>query len=198
MRRTAFAALSVALCLTACGNDAQPTVDASASTAPSPSSSAEPSTSAGPGPGVLTGFAASREAWNAAHQPAPGFTDGAAFLPLIDGKQPKYYAVNGGAGEQILNYSVAMPPRTSFEAAKAEALKEFPAGATFDVTDKDEARCVLMRVRSPEVEKTLDGAMPMVGFFSLPEFGSAFTPSDVRTAIFTLAFEDDGQDLGMC
>ena len=38
----------------------------------------------------------------------------------------------------------------------------------------------------------------MVGFFSAPEVDAPFDPSDVREAIFTLAFDDEGNDLGMC
>lgn len=94
--------------------------------------------------------------------------------------------------------TLSFEPGTSLAEAKAAFLREFPRGAAFNLTDDNEPRCLLMDIRSPAVQATLDKARPMVGFFSIPDADSPFTPSDVRDAIFTLAFEDETTDIGMC
>ena len=83
---------------------------------------------------------------------------------MIGDRQPKYAAVAGGPGEQILSYTLNFASGTSLEQAKLEVLREFPPGAKFGVTDADEARCVLMDIKSRAVEAAMDGYRPMVGF----------------------------------
>jgi hypothetical protein len=117
---------------------------------------------------------------------------------MVGDRQPKYAAVAGGPGEQILSYTLNFASGTSLEQAKLEVLREFPPGAKFGVTDADEARCVLMDIKSRAVEATMDGYRPMVGFFSLPDADTAFSASDVREAIFTVAASDETRDLGQC
>jgi hypothetical protein len=97
-----------------------------------------------------------------------------------------------------LSYTLNFASGTSLEEAKLEVLREFPVRAKFGVVDKDEARCVLMDIRSRTVEAEMDGYRPMVGFFSLPDADTAFDPSDVREAIFTVASKDETRDLGQC
>lgn len=146
----------------------------------------------------LTGYGATREAWNAAHEQAPGYTDGAAFLPLIDGEQPRYAAVSGGAGERIYSYTLSFPEGTNLDEAKRQVLQEFPAGAKFGIVDEDEPRCLIFDVRSPEVEAVMDGFRPAVAFFTKEQRSPTLLRSNVDFAIFTLASADETTDLGMC
>lgn len=196
------------MALAACGEAADEEVAAtsigSVSSTPPASASGSTTSVAPSSPGTttspadgLTGFGATREAWDSAHQQAPGFSPGSSYLPLIGG-QPKYSAVLGDPGERILSYTLSFPEGTPLELAKAQVLAEFPSGAYFDIVDDEESRCLLMDIRSEEVEAVLDSARPMVGLFSWPDLDTPFMENDVRSAIFTLAFPDETSDLGMC
>lgn len=203
MRWVVVATMIATISLAACGGSTDgeatqaPTqLTTSASSTASTESSSAPSSPASPTDG-LTGLGATREAWGSAHEPATGFTPGSSLLPLIDG-QPKYSAVVGRPGERIFSYTLSFAAGTPLEVVKAEVLRELPSGARFDITDDDEPRCLLMDIRSEEVEAVLDNARPMVGFFSLPDMDTPFTEEDVRSAIFPLAFPDETSDLGMC
>lgn len=158
----------------------------------------EPTVAAAPATDTLTGYGATRQAWDANHQAAPGFTEGSAYLPLVNGSQPRYAAVSGAAGERIYSYSLHFAAGTDLEAAKAEVLAEFPPGAVFGVEDADETRCLLVDVRTAEVEAVMEGYRPMVGFFTAPDVSEALDRNRVDYAIFTLAAADETTDLGMC
>lgn len=166
----------------------------SASTQGSAASSATPR----PAAGTLTGYGALREDWNASHNQAPGMTPGAAFLPMVNGDQPKYAAVSGESGERILSYEIYFEDGTSLETAKRMVLQEFPAGAKFGVEDKDEAHCLIVDIISAPVERVMDGYRPIVGFFSKSEVSEVLDKSQVHNASMLIAGPDEKTDLGMC
>ena len=194
MRRMALISLGVVLAaVSACG-----TGDGS-STAKSPGTPKTTKTTAKAVlAGGLTGYGASREAWDANHKAAPGFDPGAAFLPLVNGKQPHYAGVTGGPGERITSYEVYFPAGTNMAEAKAIALKEAPTGAKFGVEDKGEPHCLLAEVQSPKVEAVMERSRPMVAFYTSPDVSDFLVPSHVDYAIMTLAFADETTDLGSC
>ena len=206
MRRVGIQAAIAILLLAGCTSEttvsSPPSAPATASTGAANSktarSQATPASSSPAPPGGLTAFGAKRKAWDSTHEKAPGYTDGAAYLPLVDGKQPKYYAVLEDDNGRIFSYSLAFQRGTELALAKLEVLKQFPEGAKFDLTDKGQGQCLLLRVHSPKVSKVLDGVPPMVGFYSADSLDSPFKPSDVREAILLPAYGANGRDLGDC
>jgi hypothetical protein len=160
--------------------------------APTPAAS---STTPTPTAGTLTGYGALREDWNSSHRQAPGMTPGAAFLPMVNGDQPKYAAVSGDPGERILSYEIYFEDGTSLETAKRIVLQEFPAEAKFGVEDNDEVHCLIVDVRSASVERVMEGYRPIVGFFSRSEI---LDRSQVHNASMLIAGPEEKTDLGMC
>lgn len=195
------------LSLVACGaSDRSSTASASskttarshATTAPSTSASV-PKKSASADVAGLTGFGATRESWDQHHQPAPGFSPGSAFLPLVRGGQPKYASVNGEPGERIMSYGIYFPEGTNLALAKRIALQEFPRGAKYGVLDNDEAHCLIAEVRSPPVERALGlGYRPIVGFFTDSAVSETLVEDHVDYASMLIASPDEKTDLGMC
>jgi len=145
----------------------------------------------------LTAYGAIREAWDAKHTQVAGSTPGAAFLPMVNGDQPKYSGVSGESGERILIYSINFPAGTSLALAKATTLSEFPPGARFGVQDTDEPECLIIEVRSSQVEAILDGSRPRVTFFTDAEISDIFVPSHVGDALMSFT-SADRTDLGGC
>jgi len=127
-----------------------------------------------------------------------GFDPGAAFLPLVNGKQPQYAGVTGGPGKRITSYEVYFSAGTDLTGAKAIALKEFPTGSKFGVEDKDEPHCLLVDVHSPKVEALMERSRPMVAFYTSREVSNILVPSHVDYAIMTVAFDEETTDLGSC
>lgn len=180
------------------GPSSTPSGSASASKsalAPSPSESSVVPT---PAPDTLTEYGALREDWDASHQQAPGLTPGAAFLPMVNGDQPKYAAVSGEPGERILSYEIYFEDGTPLALAKRIVLQEFPPGAKFGVEDADEAQCLIMDVRSKPVEAVMDGYRPIVGFFTSPDVSENLVSSNVHSASMLIAGPDETTDLGSC
>lgn len=167
---------------------------AAESAAPTPTKAATKA----PAQSQMTGYGATREAWDAKHVQAAGYTPGAAFLPMINGNQPKYSAVSGEPGERILSYSVNFPAGTDLALAKATVLREYPPGAKFGVQDTDEPECLIVEVRSPQVEAILDGSRPRITFFTSSEVSDTFVPNHVDDASMLLASADQTTDLGSC
>ena len=75
----------------------------------------------------LTGFGATRQAWNANHEQAPGSTEGLAYLPMVEPDQPKYAAVC--CDDRILLYTLVLASGTSLDEAQAQVAAELPADA---------------------------------------------------------------------
>ncbi len=132
---------------------------------------------------LLTGFGATRAAWDAAHQPAPGgFAPGSAYGPLLDGKQPTYAAVFGD--EHILGFSYYAPARTSLDDLRVLIGREFPDDAVLidSYTDGD---CRIESYKSPALEQAI-GAYTMVVAYPSPE-----PEYQYRDAIFTIGKEGE-------
>lgn len=206
MRRASAVLASAILGLTlGCGG---PTSDGGAGSSSMASDAAGPtistpqpaasSAAATPAAGTLTGYGAVREDWDASHAQAPGMTPGAAFLPMVNGDQPKYAAVSGDPGERILSYEIYFEDGTPLEMAKRIVLQEFPVGAKFGVEDDDEPHCLILEIRSAPVERFMDGYRPIVGFFSRSEVSEELDTSRVHNASMIVAGPDEKTDLGMC
>jgi hypothetical protein len=192
-------AVTAALVGCAAGDSQEPAdAQAVAPSTPAATVSASSAPSTAPAGDGLTGYGATREAWDSSHEPAPGYSKGAAFLPLVSGDQPRYASVSGEAGERIYSYTISFTPGTDLKQAKREVLREFPPGASFGVEDADEPRCLLMDIRSRQVEAVMDGYRPMVGFFTDSGSDEALDRDHVDSAIFILASPDETTDLGMC
>ena len=197
--------MAAAVALGNCGNTTprnatspSPTTSVAATSPNSPSSSAASSLVITPTAGALTGYGATRSGWNASHRQAPGLTPGAAFLPMVNGDQPKYAAVSGEPGERLLSYEIYFEDGTSLEAAKRIVLQEFPPGAKFGVEDDEETRCLILEIRSKPVEAVMDGYRPIVRFFTKPEVGENLQTSHVHNASMLVAGPDETTDLGIC
>jgi hypothetical protein len=118
---------------------------------------------------------------------------------MVDGGQPKYAAVSGAPGERIISYGVNFPEGTNLALAKQVILQEFPKGAKFGTQDSGEARCLILEVRSPQVERVLgDGYRPIVGFFTKSDVSDTLLEDHVDYASMLIASEDEKTDLGMC
>ncbi len=131
----------------------------------------------------LTGFGATRLAWDAAHQPAPGrYTPGSAYGPMLDGRQPTYAAVFGD--EHILSFSYFAPARTSLNDLRSLIRREFPPDAELidSYTDGD---CRIESYKSQALERAV-GAYTMVVAYPSPEPESRY-----RDAIFTIGKEGE-------
>ena len=90
------------------------------------------------------------------------------------GRGPKYSGVSGEPGELTLIDTVNFPEGTNLALAKATAFSEFPPGATLGVQDTDEPECLIIKVRSSQVEAILDGSRPRVTFFTVAEVSDIF------------------------
>ena len=75
----------------------------------------------------LTGFSATRQAWDANHQQAPGTTEGVAYLPMVEPDQPKYAAVC--CDDRILLYTLVLADGTTLDEAQAQVAAELPGDA---------------------------------------------------------------------
>lgn len=148
-----------------------PTPTATPTETPTPTASAAPTETATPDTASkprLTGFAATLADWRTTHEEAPGFTPGSAYLPLISGKQAKYYGVlpqvNGDSMSDtappdqmiMIEYSVALPDGLDEKAAITAILSEFPSDARVTKTNSGDGSCKQFRVRSATTERQLD------------------------------------------
>ena len=178
-----------------------PTTPAATTASPPPTVATSVTTRTPPAPSPasrLVGYGALREDWDSHHQQAPGYTAGAAYLPMVDGDQPRYGAVSGDPGERILIYTVNFANGTTLNEAKREVLQEFPPGARFGRQDAQEAGCLILEVRSNPVEKVLEGYRPIVAFFTDSELGDQLRKDHVDDASLLIASADEGNDLGSC
>ena len=153
-------------------------------------------------PQGLTGFGATKEAWLATHKQAPGYTKGAAFLPMVQGEGgsvPKYGGVS--LDETVVLYTINLPKGTDLDEAKQIVLSEFPAGATYDVIDDAEATCLIASINSAPVSKALrqhgwEDSVPIAAFGT-----STATETNLATSNVTdvsLLPSEPGRDLGRC
>lgn len=117
---------------------------------------------------------------------------------MVNGNQPKYAAVSGAPGEQILSYGINFPEGTSLDLAKRIVLQEFPVGAIYGVLDRDEEHCLIAEVRSPQVASLMEGYRPIVGFFTDSPYGETLNTDHVDYASMLVASPEETTDLGMC
>ena len=187
-----------AISSTAPTNHSKPAASPASTPAPSPVSS--PAARLGPSatrtPGVLQGFGATRAEWNATHEQAPGFAQGQAFLPVVNGRQPKYAAVFGD--DRITGYIIYMPKPTRMSNAKKVVLQEFPPGATFGRIDRDEPSCVTMEIISPAVQAALGMEYVPTVTFAGETLEVPLNESDIRSATMGVSKAGSESDLGSC
>lgn len=178
---------------------APPRTAPTSSTVPTPPSATSVPTEPG-----LTGYAATRRDWDQAHRPAPGYTQGAAYLPFVRSDQPRYAAVSGD--DQILSYVYFFESNTGLQEAMQEVLgNEFPDDAKYGRIDRDEPHCLIAEVRSPTVERVMISAgtqyRPLVAFFSEPppeDPDAPLDPAAVDNATLAVVEAGTEPDLGDC
>lgn len=113
--------------------------------------------------GKITGFGASRKAWDSAHDQADGYSKGAAYAPMLEGGQPQYAAVC--CEDQILSYTLNMPYGVTLDATQQRVRQEFPADATPGPL-VDLGECSTQEWRSSTVEAAVDDPyIPLVAYF---------------------------------
>lgn len=153
-------------------------------------SSGASTTTSAPAPDELTGYGATREAWDATHQQAEGFTPGAAYHPLIGGGQPQYATVC--CDDQIISYTMFFPKDSTKALVMDAVRREFPGDATpGELVDR--GGCETQEWRSPSVEATLDGYVPLVALFP-PD--PTYPPDEqLWQAIFTLTEPNEPEQL---
>lgn len=179
-----------------------PTPAPTKSATPPPSPSPTKAPTAAPVAPTVTGYGATTSAWLTKHQQAAGYDKGSAFLPMVTtadgGRAPKYGGVEFET--PVVLYSIALPAHTSLSEAQAIALQEFPAGARFGQTDKQEAACLIATVRSTPAEASMrahgyTGSVPGAAFSS---DGDGGLDTNNVSSIIMLPLQPEGADLGMC
>lgn len=181
------------------GNPAAPAPRTSSPTATTTNPS--PSERASNGPD-LTKFAASADAWLAAHDQAPGYAEGAAFLPAVDRESSELPMYAGVSLETpVVSYSINLPDGTSLEEAQRVVLGEFPTGAKFGTVDDDEDVCLIASIRSPVVQRTMREAgwgnwVPAAVFGTSTADRSDLDLANVTDV--TLVPVEPADDLGTC
>ena len=139
----------------------------------------------------ITGFGATREAWDDHHERAPGFTPGSAYKPIVGNGQPQYAAVC--CDDFIISYTLNMPYESSMELTERRVRDEFAHDATAgELVDRGE--CTMQEWRSPSIEaEALDGEyVPIVAYFP-PD--PTYPPGEQRwSAIFTIATPGEVSD----
>ena len=153
-------------------------------------------------PSGSTGFGATKEAWLSAHEQAPGYTAGAAFLPLLQregSSVPKYAAVS--LETPVVMYTLNLADGTSLDDAKNLVLDEFPPGARFGVVEDDEATCLIATIKSPPVQRAMNkhrwrGMVPMAAFETSTATQTNLDPRNVTDV--SMLPGTPSNDLGFC
>lgn len=192
---------------TGCGDSGSQRRDAqkpssNPATESSPSASATQSTPQSPKPVSLTGYAATKANWLATHKGAPGYSLGAAYLPMVqlNGEAlPKYAGVS--LGNIVVEYTMNMPGGTSITEAKKMVLNEFPKGARFDISDDDQAACLIASIDSPPAEKSMKQHgwgkwVPVVAFGTATASETRLDPNNVTDV--TMEPSPSKPNLGRC
>lgn len=197
---TASSCLAGALLLVSCASSGSSATSTSLTTPTLTNSGGgqSPSATSAPGSYELTGFGATREAWDAHHQEAAGFYDGSAYLPMVGERRPYYNSILWEVWERNTIYDLDFGDGTTLEEAKDRILEEFPPGAAFDLTDSDDPRCLIMRIRSTEVEQQISDGKPMVHLYGKPGTKTLFSPSDVPHALLGTTLDREGTVNGGC
>jgi hypothetical protein len=157
----------------------------------------EPQETEGPGAapkvGELTGFGATREAWESVRgESVPGFADGAAYGRKVRAGTYEYFAVV--EYDLMTYYSRAFPEGTDLESAKQIVLEDFPEDAEIIVEDRDDPLCLIVLIESEQV-RAVTGHAAAAGFFSEDDY---FRQSDVSDATVFSYPDKVGPDLGTC
>jgi hypothetical protein len=148
---------------------------------------------AAPKAGELTGFGATRKAWESVRgESVPGFADGAVYGRKVRGGTYEYFAVV--EYDLMTFYSRAFPEGTDLQFAKQIVLEDFPVDAEITVEDRDDPLCVIVLIESEQV-RAVTGHAAAAGFFSE---GDYFRASDVSDATVFSYLDEVGPDLGTC
>lgn len=145
----------------------------------------------------LTGFGATREAWDAHHEVAPAAVDGSRYLPMV-GDKARYDFLFWELDPRAIDYGMHFPEGTTLEQAQTQLLAEFPPGATVDRTNGGNPRCLVLRVRSAPVEGTITTGIPRVVLFGPEGVDTRFSRADVRFALLGTTVDAAGEELDGC
>ena len=142
----------------------------------------------------LTGYGATRQAWDEEHGPwNPEYAEGAVYGDLVRPDTYEYFSVD--PGEPILSYYRGFPEGTDLATAKDIVLRDFPGDAVITIEDRDEPRCLIVLIESETVESAT-GDNAIAAYFSGPD--TDFTEADVVDAVVTSAAGSTTDDLGFC
>ncbi|WP_157693060.1 hypothetical protein [Pedococcus dokdonensis] len=145
----------------------------------------------------LTGFGATRAAWDAHHEAAPSGVDGSRYLPMV-GDKARYDFVFWELDPRAVDYGLHFAPGTTFEQAQTQLLAEFPPGATVDRVDGESPRCLVLRIRSAPVERAIPTGIPMAVLFGPEGVDPKVSRADIRFALLGTTLDAAGEDLGGC
>ena len=98
--------------------------------------------------GELTGFGATRTAWESQQGPEVPYNNEDAYGTKVDDEQYEYSSVS--FQPRVLSYLRAFPRHTTLAEAETILLRDFPRDARTSVTDNDERRCRIVLIESLE------------------------------------------------
>ena len=142
--------------------------------------------------GELTGFGATRTAWESQHGPEVPGNNEDAYGTKVDDEQYEYSSVS--FQPRVLSYMRAFPRHTTLAEAETILLRDFPGDARTSVTDNGERRCRIVLIESARVQDVL-------GDWATPSFyghRQAFVAEDVSSAYVTVHRSRRTRDLGVC
>lgn len=142
--------------------------------------------------GELTGFGATRPAWEAQHGPEVPDNYEDAYGTQVDDEQYEYSSVS--FQPRVLSYTRAFPRHTTLAEAETILLRDFPSDARTSVTDNDERRCRIVLIESARVQDVL-GDWATASFYGRRQ---AFDADDVSFAFVTVHASRRARDLGGC
>jgi hypothetical protein len=142
--------------------------------------------------GELTGFGATRTAWESQHGPEVPNNNDDAYGTKVDDEQYEYSSVS--FQPRVLSYLRAFPRHTTLAEAETILLRDFPSDAGTSVTDKDERRCRIVLIESARLQDVL-GDWAIASFYGRRQ---AFDADDVAAAYVTVHRSRRARDLGVC
>lgn len=156
---------------------------------------------------MLMGFGATRDDWNRSHIADTRFTPNSAYNPdpsLPDQRYNDRYLVTSRAG-RILSYEMRLSGSPDIEAAKTEALKEFPSDASM-VWLSQKSDCFQMEIQSNALGAGLsDPAIGDASGTAFVEFQSQVSGNDSvydqannNDLFFSLGLYQSAQDAPGC
>lgn len=198
MQWISVSVMMLALLIAGCG-----TSDNVPPNADSPKASGAPSKA--DQPPRVTGFGATKEAWQSAHKEAEGFDAGSTFEPMVTTYESDAWPKYGGVmlDTPVVSYTINLPKGTNLAEAKRVALAEFPPGARFGRFDDGEKACLLASIRSAPVKQSLaehgfEGTAFGAAFVTHTADTSDLDPNRVTQVIMTTLYPEGAADLGQC